>query len=56
MTGTTKIPMEDGTDDYALSCNDCGACVMNGKPENIQHYPTCTPTIMRDDYYNAEED
>lgn len=50
---TSIIDMEDGTGAFACQCNDCGASVMNGKPEDIEHYHTCTPTPMTDDYYNS---
>lgn len=53
MISTTKIPFEDGTDDYALSCNDCGAHVVNGEAKDIKHHASCTPTPTDDDYFNT---
>lgn len=56
MAGTTKIPFEDGTDDFALSCNDCGAHVVNGEAKDIKHHTSCTPTPMDDSYYNTDKE
>lgn len=53
MPDTTKIYMDDITDDYVLSCNDCGATVMNGEAKDIKHYDSCTPTPTDDDYFNT---
>ena len=46
--------MEDGTENYVVQCNDCGATVMNGKAKDIKHYNTCTPTPTDVEYFNTD--
>ncbi len=57
----TFIPMDDGTKDYAKSCNDCGAYVIGSgrkyEPE-VVHHASCHPgesEYWKKHYDNIEE-
>jgi|GEM_PF-2709982 len=44
MVEYTTVPMDDGTDDFILQCNNCGAFKLNaGSGSEIEHHKTCKP-------------
>jgi hypothetical protein len=37
----TRVNIEDG--EWAISCDDCGAHVLNGTESDVKHYKSCVP-------------